>query len=177
MSMEQLVQENIWLIYGGFWAIIVLIIIARALRHRGQIMVRIKYPLGEETIWKKPTKEGQKQTIVMEKKTGKHLGWKFDFDNQCLIPKREWLGLKRYFAVDVFPDSPHACKWDYSLSEVEQPKLTKRDAAEINRLDAFKIRFGKMPKPPAQIVAWITLFVCIGTLILLFLLSQGVRIG
>jgi len=168
------IQENIWTIYIIFLGFLFLYFFWSSYRKRGKIQIRIKTPLGEKIRWVKPESDGK--TIVMEKAGKTKMGWSFEFTNKSLIARKNWRG-GLYYAVDVFYDSPNAINYDYALKTSDQPKLTKIEAKEINRLDAFKRRYSTTGRIPSGTVQWIILFLLIGLIILSILNMQGVRIA
>lgn len=173
MDINVFIKQNIWYIYIGFIWLLFMYVLIGWYRKRGKIKVRIKTPLEEKVRWIKPEADGK--TIVMEKAGKKKMGWSFEFTNKSLVPLRHWWG-GLYYAVDIFFDASKAIEYEYALSQIDQPKLTKEQAREINRLDAFKRRYGKVAQPMSSTVQWIMLFLLIGIIILLILSMRGVRI-
>lgn len=176
-EVEILIQQNIWLIYAIVLWIFVLILGVNFWKGRGKIMVRVKTPLKEEIYWRKPIVTERGNEIVMEKTTKKNIGWSFTFTNKSLIPKKRFLGLRNYFVVDVFPRARKAIEYDYESNSVDMPLLSQKDAAEINRLDSFKRRYGKVEQPKSTFAIWVVLALVLAILIFQFLQMQGVRIG
>ena len=173
MNPEAIIKENIWYIYGVFVTIFVLIIISGIAKRRGRIKVRVKTPLKEITKWRKPEQDGK--TIVMRKKKKKEYGWEFSFSNKSLVPVKGLLG--SHFAVDVFPEAPKAIEYDYQGKKTDQPRLTKKQAAEINRLNAFLARYSRIAKPVTSAMMWIIVILLIVNIVLQIFGMRGVRVG
>jgi len=168
-EVEVFVQQNILLIYGVFFAILFLVLVWELVKNRGKIKVRIKTPTGETVKWIKPEPEGNRLNIEKKPK------WSPTFTNASIIWGKDKLG-RTIRIIDIIYGSPKAIEYDFKGKTIEQPLLTRKDAYEINRLDAFKLRYGKMPKFPTPTIFWVLLLLNIGTLILMILNMQGVRI-
>ena len=82
----------------------------------------------------------------MREDTRKKDGWTFSYDTECLVSKKRLLGT--YFAIDVKPEAPRACKWTGPLPDADQPALTKAEVMQYAKTKVFKIRYDtKEPGP------------------------------
>jgi hypothetical protein len=175
-EVEVFLQENLWTLYSIFLGLFFSYILYNFFKGRGKVFVRVKTPLGEKGYWKKPVETERGMEVVMKKADKRNIGWSFMFTNKSLIPKKRLFGLIGYFAVDIFPNAKKAIEYDFENADVKMPLLTQQQAGEINRLDAFKRRYGKVEQPKSTMVQWIILIVVVIVLILNFLQMRGIRI-
>lgn len=162
--------------YAGAMGFFVVILLAMFMKNRGKILVRIKNPIQEREIWKKPETHGQVSRIVMKEARGRDPGWYFDFTNKSVIPKKGFL--KSYLALDVFPGALHAVNWDYDLSVNDQPRLTRKEAREINFIEGFHARYRDLGKYQISTVLYLLIFanIMIGVFILL-VVTGTIKLG
>lgn len=178
MNPIEMLQEYYWLIIiaylVGFFAVIAYFLT----KNREKILVRIKQPgLPEKEVWRKPEVHGQQTRIVMEKDEGKHAGWKFTFDNDCLVLRKSLL--KTYYAVDVKPDAPRACKWTGTLPDADQPTLTKDEVKRYAKTQVFERRYNTKEagaKSSAMLILGVIGVANIILILLVFLQSRGIKI-
>lgn len=178
MNPIEMLQQYYWIIIVaylvGFFGVLAYFLT----KNRGKILVRIKQPgLPEKEVWRKPEVHGQQTRIIMEKDEGKQAGWKFTFDNDCLILRKSLL--KTYFALDVKPDAPRACKWTGTLPDSEQPTLTKSEVKQYAKTQVFERRYNTKEAGTKSSAILIIGILTAGTLVLgiiNFLQSRGLRI-
>jgi len=174
MDIEAFLRENILILYGVCLWIMVMLLLWNFSKYRGKVKVRVKTPLGEQVRWLKPEDDGK--TIVMEKAGRKSLGWRFTFTNKSLVPQKRWYG-GIYYAIDVFHKALEAVEYDFKDSVVSEPQLSEDDVVAINRLDAFKRRYGKVEKPMSSVAIWLLIIIGSITLVLVIMNMRGIRIG
>lgn len=171
-NIEAIIKENIWALYAVFIAIFSLIIISGLAKRRGRIKVRIKTPLKEIIKWRKPEQDGK--SIVMRKKEKTDRGWTFTFSNKSLVPLKGLVG--GHFAVDVFPEALKAIEYDYEGKKTEQPRLTRKQAGEINRLLGWLSRYSRIAQGVTSMIMWIIVILLVVNIILQIIGLRGVRI-
>lgn len=178
MNPIEILQQYYWIIIlayvVGFFGVLAYFLT----KNRGKILVRIKQPgLPEKEVWRKPEVHGQQTRIVMEKDEGKHAGWKFIIDSDCLILKKSLF--KTYYAVDVKPDAPRACKWTGTLPDADQPTLTKDEVKRYAKTQVFERRYNTKEagvKSSAMMILGILTVACLIFSLLSFLQSRGIKI-
>lgn len=169
MNVLEWIQANYYYfmaVYGVF--LVILVIYLALFRHRNKIQIRIKTPLKEFRVWRKPEPDGK--TIVMEKGKKRPL-WRFTYTQKAVILFTSWFRERK--AIAVFYHGSKAVNWDYEAKKIDQYPLTKGQVKEYANMEAVKQRYSKFPKLPLPNIFWIVVILGIINVVLAFLNLQG----
>ena len=141
-------------------------------RKRDRLMVRIKSPIGEQTKWIKPEKDGK--TLVVEKAKGRKVGWSFTFSRSSLYYVKRMF--RKYIALDVIYDAPKAIEYDFKTKESVLPVWDRSAFERVAVETGFKM-LARMVKIQLPMIFWLMIMLQIVIIVLIMLNLMGVRLG
>lgn len=175
-EIAEIIRQNLFYIILGYTTGFFMVLLYFATRNRGKILVRSKSALKESEMWMKPNWKDNE--IVMTKATDKDSGWTFKFTNKSLLFKTAYFGLKRYFAVEVFPYAKTAIEFDCEQETVTAPHWDKKTEEMLFRAKVIRAAGETGQKLHIPLALYLIIVINVVMSVVILLVSSGkIKLG
>lgn len=176
MSVVEVIRQNLFYIILGYTTGFFAVLLYMATRNRGKILVRLKSALKESEVWMKP--DWRENSITMMKEKDKDSGWTFKFTNKALLFKTGYFGLKRYFAVEVFPYAKSAIEFDCESETINAPHWDKKTEENMFRAKVIRAAGETGQKLHIPLALYLILIINLVVSVVVLLVSSGkIKLG